>query len=257
METLLADYGLAAIFALLAIKAAGVPIPLPADVIMLATAARAADGTFILWQAFLVLAVALVVGGAAEFWLARGPGRELVYRVGSHIGLPPARLDVAAAAVRRSGVAGISLALLTPGVNATTNAAAGLARVPLRIFLPGLVLGSTGDVGAHMALGYAGGAVLERLAQTLPLPVVVAIAAVLLLGGLATWLMLHRHHHPHLPLHQALACAIRTWHRTGTPVLLALHWLWRPLWPRHHRIGIWRASTEHEPTVAVGVVRSV
>ena len=49
LDGFLKAYGLAAIFAVLLVKAVGVPIPVPADLIMLAAAARAAEGKLPLW----------------------------------------------------------------------------------------------------------------------------------------------------------------------------------------------------------------
>lgn len=80
-------YGLAAIFVLMLIKSAGVPIPIPADAIMLATAARAVEGRLILWQAFILLLVALVIGGTVQYALARRLGRGFLTRFGRYIGI--------------------------------------------------------------------------------------------------------------------------------------------------------------------------
>lgn len=239
MDAALSAFGLPAIFVVLAVKAAGVPLPLPADVIMLAAAARAADGTFVLSQVFVVLLVALVIGGAGEFVLARGPGRRLVYRLGRYVGLSPVRLDLAANTVRRGGVAGIAVSLMTPGVNATTNAAAGLAGLPWRVFLPGLALGSAGDVALHLAVGYTGGAVADRVLRTIPLPFAITMLTLALVCGLGVWVALHHRHHPHLPANEKLGAALRAWHRTGTPVLVVWHWLWRRVTPRHLHVPMW------------------
>jgi len=70
--------------------------------------ARAAQGKLVLWQAFIALLLALVVGGFVQFWLARGPGRGLLYRFGRYIGLTSARLDAAAARVKKGGIISIS-----------------------------------------------------------------------------------------------------------------------------------------------------
>src|SRR5712691_5706788 len=143
IDIFLAQYGLAAIFLLLLIKSIGVPIPIPADVIILATAASAAQGKLVLWEAFLAVLLALVLGGLIQFMLARGPGRGLLYRFGRYIGLTPARLDAAAEKVKRGGVLAIGVAILVPGVRGAAVAASGLANLPLRTFMAGLVLGST------------------------------------------------------------------------------------------------------------------
>ena len=71
-------YGLPAIAVVLLIKSAGVPIPIPADVLMFAAAARVAQGIDGLALAFAVLLLAIIVGDVIQFWLARGPGRTTV-----------------------------------------------------------------------------------------------------------------------------------------------------------------------------------
>src|ERR1051325_9330179 len=94
-------YGVAAACLVMLIKAAGVPIPIPGDVILLATAARAAEGKVLLWLAFVALLLALVGGGTVPFFLARGPARRLVMRHGHRIGLTSARLDRVSGHVRK------------------------------------------------------------------------------------------------------------------------------------------------------------
>ncbi|HEY0582215.1 MAG TPA: hypothetical protein VGE94_08525, partial [Chloroflexota bacterium] len=87
LEAFLEAYGVAAACAIMLVKAAGVPVPIPGDVILLATAARAAEGKVVLWLAFVALLAALVLGGTVQFFLARGPARRLVVRYGQRIGL--------------------------------------------------------------------------------------------------------------------------------------------------------------------------
>src|SRR5260370_1232540 len=74
LEAFLDSYGVVAACAVMLVKAIGVPIPIPGDVILLATAARAAEGKVVLWLAFVALfligALALV-GLAAWFFIAR------------------------------------------------------------------------------------------------------------------------------------------------------------------------------------------
>src|ERR1700674_5669503 len=176
LTTVLALYGLTAIFAVMLIKSIGVPIPIPSDVVMLAAAAGAVQGKFVLWQAFVAILVALVAGGSMQYALARGPGHGFIYRYGRYAGLAPHRLDAASALAKRSGLVGISLMILLPGVRAAAVAACGLAVLPARVFLPGLLIGSTGFLGLHFFLGYAGGTLLAMLAQP-PSAVTVALAA--------------------------------------------------------------------------------
>src|SRR6266487_2116782 len=109
IDTFLIQYGLAAVFIIMLTKAIGIPIPIPADLIILATAARAAEGKLILWQAFLAILLALTIGGLIQFALIRGPGRNLLYRFGRYIGLTTARLDAATVEIKRGGMLSLSV----------------------------------------------------------------------------------------------------------------------------------------------------
>src|SRR5256714_12495383 len=162
IDMFLVQYGLAAVFIVLLAKSIGVPIPIPADVIILATAIRAAQGKLILWQAFLAILVALVLGGIIQFVLVRGPGRSLLYRFGRYIGLTSARLDAAAAKIKKGGIPGLSVAILVPGVRSAAIAASGLSNFPLRTFVPGIVLGSALFLCVHFFLGFLGGCLIRR-----------------------------------------------------------------------------------------------
>ncbi|HET6318869.1 MAG TPA: hypothetical protein VFG86_20635, partial [Chloroflexota bacterium] len=114
-EVFLEAYGVAAACGVMLVKAAGVPIPIPGDVILLATAARAAEGKVLLWLAFVSLFAALVAGGTVQFFLARGPARRLLVRHGHRVGVTQARLERVSATVRKGGMLAIGLAVLTPG----------------------------------------------------------------------------------------------------------------------------------------------
>src|SRR5207248_7123927 len=142
LDLFLIQYGLAAIFVLLLIKTIGIPIPIPADLIILTAAARVAQGKLNVWQTFIAILVALVIGGLIQFLLARGPGRGLLYRFGRYIGLTPPRLDAVGEKVKKGGIFGISLAILVPGVRGAAVIASGLVGLPLSTFLPGLAIGS-------------------------------------------------------------------------------------------------------------------
>src|SRR5947209_9583473 len=116
-DLFLIQYGLAAIFLLLFVKSIGVPIPIPADLLVLTAAASAAAGKFGLWQAAGAVLLATVLGGLIQFALARGPGRGLLYRFGRYLGLTQARLDAVSTRVKKGGIVGISTAIVVPGID--------------------------------------------------------------------------------------------------------------------------------------------
>ena len=212
LDLFLETYGLAAASAVMLTKAAGVPIPIPGDVILLAMAARAAQGKLLIWQAFAALLIALTLGGLGQFLLARGPGRRVLLRFGRRLGLTTERLDRVAASVQRGGLLAIGVAVLTPGVRTAVVPACGLAGVPLRVFLPGLVLGSGVDLGLHFAIGYAGAGLLAAIVQPSPL----MILAALLLIGLGAWLVIARRRRA------SRAAALDAWAQATCPVCLVL-----------------------------------
>jgi membrane protein DedA with SNARE-associated domain len=212
LEAFLDSYGVAAACGVMLIKAIGVPVPIPGDVILLATAARAAEGKVLLWVAFVSLLLALTLGGTLQFLLARGPARRLVVRYGRRLGLTEERLDRVAARVRQGGLVGIGLAVLTPGVRTAVIPACGITGLPLRVFLPGLALGSATDLGLHFAIGFAGSSLLATIVQPSPIAVIVLLVAV----GLGAWLAVARRRHA------SAAAAATAWAQATCPVCLVL-----------------------------------
>jgi membrane protein DedA with SNARE-associated domain len=222
LDAFLDTYGLLAIFCLMLVKATGVPVPIPGDLILLATAARAAEGRWVLWHAFIVILLAQVLGGMVQFWLARGPGRGALYRFGRYLGLTAARLDRAAAFVQRGGALGIGLAILTPGLRAAAVAGCGLAGLSLGTFVPGLLLGSIGFLSLHFLLGYLGGALLGVVAPRIPVGGLIVGALVLMAIGLVAWALIRKRQRPSAPTAEVVAEALGAWHEATCPACLLL-----------------------------------
>lgn len=221
IDALLIHYGLAAIFVLLLVKSVGVPVPIPADVIILTAAAWAAGGKLVLWQAVLAILVALVLGGSVQYLLARGPGRNLLYRFGRYLGLTQARLDAASVRVKKGGMFGVGLAILIPGVRGVAIAASGLAGVPLRTFLPGLVLGSSLFLALHVFLGFLGGSLFAIVGKVVPSAGIGLIVLLLLVVVFLLWLIAYRRQKE---ARQELdAASVEVWHEGMCPVCLALY----------------------------------
>ncbi len=218
-EGLLLQYGLAAIFLITLVKAAGAPLPPPTDAIMLFAAGAASRGTIPLWQAVSAIMLALVLGGLLQFALVRGPGRGILARYGKHLGLGPARLDVAKSLVQRSGPIGIALAVFTPGARVASVAACGIADVPMRTFLPGLVLGNAGVVLTHFLLGYAGSALLPLLG---PSAVIWALVIFFLGAGIVAWLIIQSKRNPGASRGEVVAEALEAWEEAACPACLII-----------------------------------
>ena len=209
--------GLAAIAAVMFAKGIGVPIPVPADVLMLATAVRVAEGKLALWQAFAGILMAMALGSLVQFALAGGPGRGLLYRFGRYLGLTPARLDAAAARARQGGAVGVALAILLPGVRAAAVPACGLAGLPIRTFVPGLLLGDSLFLGFHLSLGYFGASLVLSLLALAP---AWALVLALLVVGLGVWVVIRRRQRPEASRAEVVAEAFAAWHDASCPACL-------------------------------------
>ena len=212
LDGFLDTYGVAAACAVMLVKAAGVPIPIPGDVILLATAARAAEGKVILWLAFVALLVAIVGGGLVQYLLARGPARSVVMRYGARLGLTESRLDSVAKRMRQGGPVGVALAVLTPGVRTAVIPACGITNFSTGLFVTGLAIGSAIDLTLHFAIGFAGASVFALLVGPSPLIIIAVVALV----GLGAWLYVARRRR--IGRQQAL----NAWIQATCPVCLAL-----------------------------------
>ncbi|MFN8474990.1 MAG: VTT domain-containing protein [Anaerolineae bacterium] len=214
-------YGLIAIFIIMLLKEIGLPIPIPSDLLMLAAAAQAAAGRYILWQGFGIILLAMIVGALVQYMLVRSFGRPMLDRVGRYIGLPPERVDKASALMRKGGTVGIATSLTTPGVRIATVPACALAEVPIPNFLLGVLIGSGIFLALHFAIGYIGGPIISLIMNAggmAALLVVVALAVI----GLVVWLWLRRRGKTKAEAQAATMEGVGDWLDACCPVCLAI-----------------------------------
>ena len=182
----------AGIVALLFVKEAGLPIPIPGDLVVIAAGATAASrgpGAAIVLLAILGAGFA---GGAVQFALLRGGVRRRLLSLMARVGIPAARIEALAARLRGRGTVGVAVSRMTPGVRVVSIAASSLAAIPAGTFIRGLVLGNAVFVSAHFALGFALGAsaasALARQAGML-VPVATGVVALAAVGAVG-WAVL-------------------------------------------------------------------
>src|SRR6516164_7513162 len=177
--------GLAALVVLLPMEA-GVPIPLPADLVMFTVGERVAAGKFPLWLAVGGFEVIAVVGTTALFLASRGPAHRIIARFGPRLGLTQARVGRAAAFAETRGRPGLALGRGTPGLRTITVIAAGVSGLSWRRALPALILGSSVFLQVHLGLGLLLGPLAVRAFNQAKGPALVALA-VLVAGTLLFW----------------------------------------------------------------------
>lgn len=186
------ELGLAAVVGLLLVKEAGLPVPVPGDLLVLGAGVAAATGAVEPVSALILIVAATIGGGLVQFGILRGRLRTRLLAVLRRVGLSDARLEGLAGPLRARGATGVALARMTPGLRIVAIPAAALAAVAPGTFAAGLATGNAVFVGGHYALG----AVLGPSAITLvgsAGPAIVAIVAGLGLIGLAGWLVIRRH----------------------------------------------------------------
>ncbi len=147
-----APSGLVALGLLLPMEA-GVPIPLPADLVMFAVGERVAAGTFPLWLAVAGFEVISVIGTTVLFLGCRGPAHRVIARFGPRFGLTQARVRRAATFVETRGRFALAVGRGTPGLRTLTVVAAGASGLSWRRALPALILGSSVFLQLHLVLG--------------------------------------------------------------------------------------------------------
>jgi membrane protein DedA with SNARE-associated domain len=181
--TFLDHHGLLAAVVAVLIEEAGIPMPLPGDLLMLAAGIRARHGLLPLWQVIAALEAATVVGATLLYAVSRWAGRGLLLRYGRFIHVNPSKLDRAEQYLRRHGFLAVTVARLIPSLRIVSVIACGVLGVPPRIFVPGMALGALLYILIYTLLGYFVGARVLRVLERVEVPLdllgsVVAFAAV-------------------------------------------------------------------------------
>ena len=186
---IVAALGLAA---LLFIKEACVPIPIPGDLLVLGAGVASAGNPAGAVVALVSILVAGYLGGLVQFVLARGALRRPLLALLTRFGVPRARIDALSERLRSGGARGVAIARATPGIRVPAIAASGVAALPMQAFAPGLVAGNTLFVGAHFVLGYVVGVPAVALIQSSGTALIVGGLVVFAVIGAVGWLLLRR-----------------------------------------------------------------
>ena len=162
------------------------PVPIPADLVMIVLGERVSAGALPLWLVLIALQLIAVTGTLALYWIVRGPGAHLTERLGPRLGLTPERVHRVQRTIERRGVPAVALGRSTLGLRtATVVVSAGTP--DRRRMLIALVLGSTLFVQGHFLLGLALGPAARALFETTG-TIAIALIAVILATGAVFWI---------------------------------------------------------------------
>jgi membrane protein DedA with SNARE-associated domain len=186
----LASAGLLAVVGLILIKEAGLPVPVPGDLVIIGAGVAASRGDLDPSTTLVLIVMASIVGGIVQYALVRSVARPVLLRILARV-TSADRLDRQTERLRRGGARSVAVARSTPGVRIVAIAASALAAIPPVAFVAGLAVGNALFIAAHFGLGFVlGEPILAAVGGALgPL----AIAGVLLaLVGVVAWFVISR-----------------------------------------------------------------
>src|SRR5205823_1967408 len=169
-SSFLNEHGLLAAFVFLLIEEAGVPVPVPGDVLMLILGLHAREGSVPLWQAVAATWLGTIIGSTFLYFASRMAGRSLVYRYGRFIRLTPERLDKTEQWLKHHGSRAVFLGRLVPGLRIVTAVACGVFEVPFRAYFPAMSLGALMYILVYTLLGYFLGPPVLSLLEKIHIP---------------------------------------------------------------------------------------
>lgn len=152
---------------LLAAEEAGVPMPLPGDLVAMYAGRTAPRDPVVLVGVLLLLEACVFIGSSAFFLAARLWARQLLDgRLGRIIHVTPERLAGAEAWFEKRGVWAIVLARWIPGGRVPTTLTAALLRVNYQTFARAVLGSGVLWLSVCMALGMILGPTLDDLLTT-------------------------------------------------------------------------------------------
>jgi membrane protein DedA with SNARE-associated domain len=186
----LASAGLLAVVGLILVKEAGLPVPVPGDLIVIGAGVAASRGDLDPAATLVLIVLASIVGGVVQYGLIRSVARPLLLRLLDRV-TSAERLDRQTEMLRRGGARSVAVARTTPGVRIIAIAASALAAIPPIAFVTGLAIGNALFIAAHFGLGYVLGEPLLRVVGGALGPLAVA-GLVLAALGIAGWYLVSR-----------------------------------------------------------------
>lgn len=205
-----------AVAGLILVKEAGLPIPVPGDLVVIGAGVAAGRGDFDPVIAVLAIIVASIIGGVVQYGLLRSVARPALLRLLARFGSAE-RVDRQTERLRSGGSRSVAIARSTPGVRIVTIAASALAGVPAPAFVTGLAVGNAVFIAAHFALGYLVGEPILTAVGGLVGPLAIGFVALAVLGGIGWFLIRRRRHQPGDPL-----ATVVSWTDACCPACLAL-----------------------------------
>jgi membrane protein DedA with SNARE-associated domain len=176
-----------ALFLLLLLEEAGIPLPAPGDMVIMLAGYRAAEGHMDILQTMLVVVVAVQAGSTILYLLSRRLGHAILFKFGRFIHLDQPNLDRIERWIQERGPIMVLVGRLTPGLRTPTSIMSGIFEVPFLQFLFYTTAAAVTWGVLWLSLGYYFGRSLLPLTRGLHSPLLyLGIGmALLAIGGLS------------------------------------------------------------------------
>ena len=188
ISDLIAHYGYLAIFVVIALESAGVPLPGETILISAAVYAGSTGGLNIV-LVVAAAAAAAILGDNLGYWVGRRWGMPLLIRHGHLIALDHGRLKLGQYLFREHGGKIVFFGRFTAMLRAYAAVLAGVNKLDARRFM---VFNGLGGVAWASIMGF-GAYWCGRSIEHIVGPVGLALLAFVIFGGLALWLFMKRH----------------------------------------------------------------
>lgn len=178
--------GIVAAVAVILATEAGVPVPVPADLVLLGLGERASAQVVPLWVVMVALEFVVILGTCGLFVLSRRVGQRLVDRLGSRRPSLGAQVDRVRGIIHRRGSMGLAIGRATPGLRTVTVLVAALSGVRAGSALAALIVGGSIFVQGHVLLGMALGPAARSALDDLPI-LGIALIAIFAVVAFVVW----------------------------------------------------------------------
>ena len=173
------QYGYLVGFALIYIEESGPPLFIPGDAFLLYVGHRLPHNVPIFLFAWAGFVVAVTFGATNLYLVSRRYGRHLLeHRFAALLHVTPGRLDQAEQSFRRWGAWALIFGRHIPGLRVPLTVAAGVLKLPYRIFAVSVAISSAAWAGAFLTLGLLFGNSIERSIRSSPWIYLVGVVVV-------------------------------------------------------------------------------
>jgi membrane protein DedA with SNARE-associated domain len=196
MLAVLREHQYVTLFFVIAIEEAGVPLPVPGDLIIAYYGWRASGDPIELAQVIVVCALASTAGTLGPYALALRFGHNVATRVTGWLDIDTRRVDELMDRVQRYGFRGVLIGRLIPGLRVAVSLVAGTARVPIARFSPGVCVAAAIYWTGWALLGAIVGPRVVDVVSPTYLGLVVILIPIILVSafvGRVIWARARRH----------------------------------------------------------------